>query len=77
MTEHGQDPAEHIERSTQQLEQDLERLEGHLDEAKDRLAERQADAQRLQEGEDVAGDWEGERPDRPLGDDAEGAGETS
>ncbi len=70
MTEHGQDPGEHIERTTDQLEEDLERLEGHIDEAKDHLADRQADAQRLQEGEDVAGDWEDERPDRPMGDDA-------
>jgi hypothetical protein len=70
MSEHGQDPAERIERSTHQLEQDLERLEGHLDDAKDRLAERRADAQRLGEAEDVAGDWEDKKPGRPLGDDA-------
>lgn len=65
-----QDPAEDIERSTRQLEEDLDRLEGHIDEAKDRLAERRADAERLEEGKDVAGDWEGEAPDRPQGDDA-------
>jgi hypothetical protein len=72
MTEHGQDPGDRIERSADQLEQDLERLEGHIDDAKDHLKERQADAQRLQEAEDVAGDWEEKRPDpqRPQGDDA-------
>jgi peptidoglycan hydrolase CwlO-like protein len=77
MTEHGQDPGERIERSAQQLEEDLDRLEDHIEEAKDHLADRQADAERLQQGEDVAGDWEDERPDRPMGDDAEGAGEGS
>lgn len=71
MSEHGRDPAEHIERSTHQLEHDLERLEDHIDEAKGHLAERQADAQRLEQVEDVAGDWEEKRPDphRPQGDD--------
>jgi peptidoglycan hydrolase CwlO-like protein len=70
MTQQGDDPAEHIERSTQQLEQDLDRLEHHIDDAKDRLKERQADAERLERGEDVAGDWEDKKPDRPGGDDA-------
>jgi septal ring factor EnvC (AmiA/AmiB activator) len=71
MSEQGEDPAERIERSTQQLEQDLDRLEHHIDDAKDQLKERQADAERLERAEDVAGDWEEKRPDpdRPQGDD--------
>ena len=69
MTEHGRDPGEQIQRSADQLEQDLHRLEDHLDEAKDHLKERQADAERLEQVEDVAGDWEeqsGRDPHRPL-----------
>jgi archaellum component FlaC len=71
MTEHGQDPGERIEHSADQLEQDLERLEGHIDDAKDHLKERQAEAERLEQVEDVAGDWEEKRPDphKPQGDD--------
>jgi archaellum component FlaC len=71
MTEHGQDPGERIEHSADQLEQDLHRLEDHLDDAKDHLKERQADAERLEQVEDVAGDWEEKRPDphHPQGDD--------
>src|SRR5439155_16438384 len=69
MSEHGSDPAEQIEHRADQLEEDLDRLEGRLDDAKSRLRERQEDARRLGEGEDVAGDWEEQAPDRPLGDD--------
>ena len=69
MSEQGRDPGEQIERSADELEQDLERLEGHLEDAKDRLKDRQEDARGPGAAEDVAGDWEGEAPDRPLGDD--------
>jgi hypothetical protein len=79
MTEHGQDPGgahadegggSGIEHSADQLEQDRHRLEDHLDDAKDHLKERQADAERLEQVEDVAGDWEEKRPDphHPQGD---------
>jgi predicted nuclease with TOPRIM domain len=74
MTEQGPDPGERIEHSADQLEEDLHRLEGRLDDAKDRLKERQEDAEGSGEAEKVAGDWEDTAPDRPLGDDAEGAG---
>jgi peptidoglycan hydrolase CwlO-like protein len=73
MSQQARDPGEQIEHSAEQLEEDLDRLEGHIDEAKDRLKERVRDAQGPGEAEDVAGDWEGEAPDRPLGDDPEGA----
>ena len=71
MTEHGEDPGQRIERSADELEQDLDRLEHHLDDAKEQLKDRQADAERLERAEDVAGDWEEKRPDphRPQGDD--------
>jgi hypothetical protein len=72
MSEHPRDPDEQLERSGDQLEEDLHRLEGHLDEAKDRLKDRIEDAQGPGEAEDVAGDWEDQAPDRPLGDDPEG-----
>jgi len=75
MTEHGRDPGEQIEHSADELEEDLHRLEDRLDDAKDQLKDRQADAQGPEQAEKVAGDWEGEAPDRPLGDDPEGAGE--
>ena len=72
MSEHARDPGEQIERSADELEQDLERLERHVDEAKDRLKDRVEDARGPGEAEKVTGDWEGEAPDQPLGDDAEG-----
>ena len=72
MSEQARDPGEKIERSADQLEADLDRLEGELDEAKDRLKDRVEDARGPGEAEQVAGDWEGEAPDRPLGDDPEG-----
>jgi uncharacterized protein YjbJ (UPF0337 family) len=73
MTEQAREPGEQIERSAEQLQEDLDRLEGRLDEAKGRLKQRQEDAQGPGEAEELAGDWEGEAPDRPLGDDAQGA----
>jgi predicted nuclease with TOPRIM domain len=72
MTEHAPDPGEQIEREADQLEEELDRLEGHLDEAKDRLKERREDAVGPGEAEEAAGDWSGQAPDRPLGDDPEG-----
>ena len=74
MSDQARDPDQEIERSTHQLEEDLERLESHVDEAKERLKDRVEDAQGPGEAEKVAGDWEGEAPDRPLGDDPEGSG---
>jgi hypothetical protein len=73
MSEQAPDPGDQIEHSADQLEEDLHRLEGHLDDAKDRLKERKEDAVGPGEAEEVAGDWEDEAPDRPLGDDPEGA----
>ena len=73
MSEQAPDPGEKIERSADQLEEDLGRLEGHLDEAKDHLKDRMEDAQGPGVAEEVAGDWEDEAPDKPLGDDAEGS----
>jgi hypothetical protein len=73
MTEHGNDPGEQIERSADELEEDLARLEGRLDDAKGRLKDRQEDAEGPGEAKEVAGDWEDEAPNRPLGDDPAGA----
>jgi hypothetical protein len=72
MTEQGSDPGEQIEHQADNLEEDLGRLEGRIDDARDRLKERQEDAEGTGPAEAVAGDWEGEAPGRPLGDDAEG-----
>ena len=71
MSEQARDPGNQIEHSAHQLEEDLDRLEGHLDDAKERLKERAEDAQGPGPAEEVAGDWEDQAPDRPLGDDAE------
>ena len=76
MTEQGRDPGEQIEHSADELEEDLHRLEDRLDDAKDQLKDRQKDAQGPEQAEKVAGDWEGEAPNRPLGDDPEGGGES-
>jgi hypothetical protein len=73
MSEHAGDPGRQIQRSADQLEEDLGRLKEHLDDAKDQLKDRMEDAQGPGAAEKVAGDYEGEAPDRPLGDDAEGA----
>ena len=73
MSEQPSDPGKKIERSADQLEEDLGRLEDHLDEAKDHLKDRTEDAQGPGVAEDVAGDWEDQAPDQPLGDDAEGS----
>jgi hypothetical protein len=73
MTEHDPDPGEQIKHSADELEEDLTRLEGRLDDAKGRLKDRQEDAQGPGEAQKVAGDWEDEAPNRPLGDDAKGA----
>jgi hypothetical protein len=75
MSDQPRDPGEDIERSTHQLEEDLDRLESHIGEAKDHLKDRVEDAKGPGEGEEVAGDWEEQAPDRPLGDDAEGGDE--
>jgi hypothetical protein len=72
MTIETPDPAQQIERQADQLEQDLGRLEDHLDDAKTQLKARQEDARGAGDADEVAGDWEGQAPDRPLGDDAEG-----
>ena len=73
MSEHARDPGEQIERSADQLEEDLAHLKDHLDEAKEQLRDRKEDAHGPGVAEEVAGDYEGEAPDRPLGDDPEGA----
>jgi hypothetical protein len=77
MTEQGSDPGEQIQHRADNLEEDLGRLEERIDDAKDRLKERQEDAEGTGAAEAVAGDWEEAAPDRPLGDDAEGAGSES
>ena len=76
MSEQRDDPGKRIERSANQLEEDLGHLEEHLDEAKDHLKDRMKDAQGPGPAQEAAGDWEDEAPDRPLGDDPKGAGES-
>jgi|tagenome__1003787_1003787.scaffolds.fasta_scaffold20886941_2 hypothetical protein len=75
MSEHGQDPDAQLEHTRDELQEDLERLEDRIGEAKDRLDDRREDAQGAGEAQTAAGEWEDEAPDRPLGDDAEGARE--
>ena len=77
MTEQGQDPDARLEHSAGELQDDIERLEDHIGEAKDHLADRREEAQGPDGAEEVAGDWEDEAPERPMGDDPDGAAEES
>ena len=72
MTVETPDPGQQIERQADQLEQDLGRLEHRLDDAKTQLKARQQDARGAGDADEAAGDWEGQAPDKPQGDDAEG-----
>jgi septal ring factor EnvC (AmiA/AmiB activator) len=63
-------PEEQLERSADELEHRIGQLDDHIGEARDKAAERRAEAEATQQ---VAGDWEDTEPDRPGGDDPEGA----
>jgi hypothetical protein len=66
------DPAEDLERQTDELEARTQRLGEHLDEAKEKLEDRAAEAQRLGEAEDVVGDFH-DTDDQAGGEDPVGA----
>lgn len=67
------DPARAIEHDAAELEERVDRLEEHIEESRTRLQERSAEAQHLEEAEDLMGDWEGkERTD--WASDAPGPG---
>jgi hypothetical protein len=62
--------ADKLEHVGDKFEQHLGELEDHIDEARDKAQPGRdaADASKV-----VAGDWEDVKPDRPGGDDPEGA----
>ena len=66
------DPEAAIEHDLAELEERVDRLGDEIDGAKDHLRERAAEAQRLSEGGDVAGDWDA-TDDQAGGEDPEGA----
>jgi hypothetical protein len=66
------DPEQALERQADELEERVERLGGDIDEAKDRLKDRAAEAEHLGQAEDVAGDWS-ETDDQAGGEDPVGA----
>jgi septal ring factor EnvC (AmiA/AmiB activator) len=63
-------PEERLERDADELEHRIDRLEGHIEEAQEAATERRREAEA---SEVVAGGWEDTAPDRPGGDDPEGA----
>jgi hypothetical protein len=67
----GEEIEERLEHGADEMDHDLHRLEDHLDEARDRAQDRRKEA----DPASVTGDFEDTAPDRPGGDDAEGATE--
>jgi hypothetical protein len=61
---------ERLEREADAMEARIDQLDDHIDEAERKAEARREESQPL---EDTAGDWNDERPDRPGGDDPEGA----
>ena len=66
----GDEIDERLSDEADAMEARIDELGDDIDEAKDKAKARAEDAQPLV---DAAGDWEDERPDRPGGDDPEGA----
>jgi septal ring factor EnvC (AmiA/AmiB activator) len=66
----GREAEEQLEHSADELEHRIDRLDEHIDDAKQKAAQRRAEADATRQ---VAGDWEDTEPDRPGGDDPEGA----
>jgi hypothetical protein len=66
----GRDAEQQLEHTADELEHRIGRLDDHIDDAKEKAAERREEAEATQQ---VAGDWEDTKPDQPGGDDPEGA----
>jgi multidrug resistance efflux pump len=66
----GRQAEEQLEHSVDELEHRIDQLDEHIDDAKKKAAERREEAEASRQ---VAGDWEDTKPDRPGGDDPEGA----
>jgi septal ring factor EnvC (AmiA/AmiB activator) len=69
-TRPGDDVERHLQREADELDHRLHQLEDHIDDAQEKADVRRADAEASRV---VAGDWDETAPDRPLGDDPEGA----
>jgi hypothetical protein len=69
-TRPGGDVERHLQREADELDDRLHQLEDHIDDAQAKADPRRADAEASRV---VAGDWDHTAPDRPLGDDPEGA----
>jgi hypothetical protein len=67
----GEEIEDRLEHGADEMDHELHRLEDHLDEARDRAADRRKEAS----PDAVTGDFEDTAPDRPGGDDPEGAAE--
>jgi septal ring factor EnvC (AmiA/AmiB activator) len=66
----GQQAEEELEHTADELEHRIGRLDEHIDESKEKAEQRRAEAEASRQ---VAGDWEDTAPDRPGGDDPDGA----
>lgn len=66
----GRQAEKQLERSADELEHRIGKLDAHIDDARQKAAERREESEASQK---VAGDWEDTKPDRPGGDDPEGA----
>jgi hypothetical protein len=69
-TRPGDDVERDLQHEADELEDRLHRLEDHIDDAQAKADPARADAEASRV---VAGDWDDTAPDRPLGDDPEGA----
>jgi len=66
------DPGQAIEHDADELEERVEKLSAHIDDARERLEDRVAEAQELGEAQDVVGDFE-QTDDQAGGEDPVGA----
>ena len=68
------DPGQAIEHEADELEERVEKLSAHIDDARERLEDRVAEAQELGEAKDVVGDFK-QTDDQAGGEDPVGAHE--
>ena len=66
----GAEAERRLERSADELDDRIDRLGDHIDDAKQKAEVRREEAEASRQ---VAGDWEDTEPDRPGGDDPQGA----
>jgi hypothetical protein len=66
----GQEAEQRLERQADELDHRINQLGDHIDDAKEKADVRREEAEASKQ---VAGDWDDTEPDRPGGDDPEGA----